>query len=122
MLANALVTALVRVLLMARSRGHGQCPAPMPVALIFDVQGSSLLQGWTLWHVVLVHPLCTWLRAASMQVLRGRLGCLLPIEISYHGDDEADRTIIAMMEVGVLCTAVIESSSGMAFPLSSHRS
>ena len=42
-----------------------------------------------------------------MQVLRGPLGCLLPIEISYHGDDEADRTIIAMLEVGVLWTAVI---------------
>ena len=45
--------------------------------------------------------------SVSVQMVRGAFGSLLPIEVLYYGDGEADSTLAALLEVGFPCTVVI---------------
>ena len=114
MMANALVTAQVGLQLeqdVRRKRSictYTRCPilsfAYTKPARVHDSRGCYLTNAFA----------CQLKGDVSVQMVRGPFGSLLPIEILYYGDGEADSALAAMLEVGFPCTVVVLTATALA--------
>ena len=111
-MANALVTAQVGLQQKSMMSGGSRASVNVHVhiRLLSPMHYTKPASGCVLTYAFA----CQLKGCVSVQMVRGPFGSLLPIEVLYYGDGEADSTLAAMLEVGFPCIIVIPTATAMA--------